>query len=171
MEDVVRQLVWKPYAQGRRRMRLAGLYGRRKILAEVRRAWLATASPGAVDRSMRTLGLSGVVRAKKVYTTCPGSDAVRAPDLLDRDFTSDRPDRVWVADSTYVRTWAGFTYVAFIVDVFAQRIVAWNAATTMATDLVMTPLRMALWQREREGHPVEPESLISHSVRAVNIHL
>lgn len=137
-------------------MQPAGLYGRRKMLAEVRRAWLATASPGAVDRAMRTLGLSGVVRATKVYTTSPGSDAVRAPDLLDRDFTSDRPDRVWVADFTYVRTWVGFTYVAFIVDVFAQRIVAWNAATTMATDLVMTPLRMALWQREREGCPVEP---------------
>ena len=163
VEDVVRQLVWKPDAQGRRKMQPAGLYGRRKMLAEVRRAGLATASPGAVDRTMRTLGLSGVVRAKKVYTTSPNSDAVRAPDLLDRDFTSDRPDRVWVADFTYVRTWAGFTYVAFIVDVFAQRIVAWNAATTMATDLVMTPLRMALWQRDREGHPVEPKSLISHS--------
>ncbi len=163
VEDVVRQLVWKPDAQGRRKMQPAGLYGRRKMLAEVRRAGLPTASPGAVDRAMRTLGLSGVVRAKKVYTTSPDSGAVRAPDLLDRDFTSDRPDRVWVADFTYVRTWAGFTYVAFIVDVFAQRIVAWNAATTMATDLVMTPLRMALWQRDREGHPIAPKSLISHS--------
>ncbi len=59
-----------------------------------------------------------------------------------------------------MRTWAGFTYVALIVDVFAQRIVAWNAATTMATDLVMTPLRMALWQRDREGNPIEPKSLV-----------
>ncbi|MBB1014803.1 DDE-type integrase/transposase/recombinase [Dietzia kunjamensis] len=89
--------------------------------------------------------------------------STEAPDLVDRDFTSDRPYRLWVADFTYVRTWAGFTYVAFIVDVFAQRIVAWNAATTMATDLVITPLRMALWQRDREGHPIEPKSLISHS--------
>ena len=101
-------------------MQPAGLYGRRKMLAEVRRAGLATASPGAVDRATRTLGLSGVVRAKKVFTTSPNSDAVRAADLLDRDFTSDRRERVWVAD---------FTYVAFIVDVFAPRIVGWNAAT------------------------------------------
>ncbi|MGV2968436.1 MULTISPECIES: hypothetical protein [unclassified Mycolicibacterium] len=90
-------------------MQPAGLYGRRKMLAEVRRAGLATASPGAVDRAMRTLGLSGVVRAKKVYTTSPNSDAVRAPDLLDRDFTSDRPDRVWVAD--FVRREALFDRV------------------------------------------------------------
>jgi putative transposase len=62
-----------------------------------------------------------------------------------------------------VRTWAGFTYVAFIVDVYAQRIVAWHAATTKHTDLVMIPLRMALWQRDREGHPTEPGELIHHS--------
>src|SRR5699024_12667520 len=102
-------------------------------------AGLPTASPGAVDRSMRTLGLSAALRSKRVYTTVADPDVVRAPDLVDRDFTSDRPDKLWVADFTYVRTWAGFTYVAFIVDVFAQRIVAWNASTTMATNLVMTP--------------------------------
>ncbi len=66
-------------------------------------------------------------------------------------------------DFTYVRTWAGFVYVAFIVDVFAQMIVAWNAATTKQTDLVMTPLRMALWQRAREGHPIVPGTLIGHA--------
>ena len=102
-------------------------------------------------------------RAKKVYTTVADPDVVRAPDLLDRDFTSDRPDRVWVADFTYVRTWAGFVYVAFVVDVFAQRIVAWNAATTRHADLVTIPLRMALWQRDREGRPVAPKTLINHS--------
>lgn len=163
VEDVIRKLVWQPDEQGRRKMQPAGLYGRRKMLAEVRRTGLAAASPGAVDRVMRTLGLSGVVRAKKVYTTVADPDVVRAPDLLDRDFTSDRPDRVWVADFTYVRTWAGFVYVAFVVDVFAQRIVAWNAATTRHADLVTIPLRMALWQRDREGRPVAPKTLISHS--------
>ncbi len=66
-------------------------------------------------------------------------------------------------DFTYVRTWAGFSYVAFIVDVFAQKIVAWHACTSKATDLVMVPLRMALWQRDREGHPVVPGELIKHS--------
>lgn len=144
-------------------MQPAGLYGRRKMLAEVRRAGLATASPGAVDRVMRTLELSGVVRAKKVYTTVADPDVVRAPDLVDRDFTSDRPDRLWVADFTYVRTWAGFVYVAFVVGVFAQRIVAWNTATTRHADLVTILLGMTLWQRDREGHAVAPKTLISHS--------
>ena len=83
VEDVVRKLVWQRDDRGRRKMQPAGLYGRRKMLAEVRRAGLATASPGAVDRVMRTLGLSGVVRAKKVYTTVADPDVVRAPDLLD----------------------------------------------------------------------------------------
>jgi putative transposase len=68
-----------------------------------------------------------------------------------------------VSDFTYVRTWTGFAYVAFIVDCFAQKIVAWHAATTKTTDLVMTPLRMALWQRSRERRAVEPGQLISHS--------
>ena len=78
--------------------------------------------------------------------------------------TSRKADRAPRSDPyTYVRTWAGFTYVAFIVDVYAQRIVAWHAATTKQTDLVMIPLRMALWQRGREGHPTEPGELIHHS--------
>ena len=68
-----------------------------------------------------------------------------------------------MTDFTYVRTWAGFVYVAFILDVFAQRIVAWHAASTKDVDLVMTPLRMALWQREHEGHPVQARELIHHS--------
>ncbi len=112
---------------------------------------------------MRTLGLSGVRRDKGVRTTIPAKDGIRAGDLLDRDFTAPAPDRTWVTDFTYVRTWAGFTYVAFIVDVYAQRIVAWHAATNKQTDLVMIPLRMALWQRGREGHPTEPGELIHHS--------
>ena len=70
---------------------------------------------------------------------------------------------MWVADFTYVRTWAGLVYVAFVVDVFAQRIVGWHASSSMRTDLVMTPLRIAQWQRDREGHPVSPGALISDS--------
>ena len=83
--------------------------------------------------------------------------------LLDRDFSAAAPDRTWVTDFTYVRTWAGWVYVAFILDCYAQRIVAWHASTTKETELVMTPLRMALWQRGRDGHPVGPEQLIHHS--------
>lgn len=86
VEDTVRKLVWQPDGQGRRKMQPAGLYGRRKMLAEVHRAGLTTASPGAVDRVMRTLGLSGVLRSKKVYTTSSDPDGVRAPDLVDRNW-------------------------------------------------------------------------------------
>lgn len=112
---------------------------------------------------MRTLGLSGVRRDKRVRTTIPAQDGKRAGDLLDRDFSAPAPNRVWVTDFTYVSTWAGFVYVAFILDCFAQRIVAWHASTSKVTDLVMTPLRMALWQREHEGHPVVADELIHHS--------
>lgn len=78
----------------------------------------------------------------------PGRDADRPGDLVNRQFRAEAPNRVWVADFTYVRTWAGFSYVALIVDVFAQRIVAWHAATDKHTDLVLTPLRIALWDRQ-----------------------
>jgi putative transposase len=162
VEDIVRSLAWTVGDDGRRRLTPEGLYGRRKMTALVRRS-LPDASRGAVDRAMRSLSLTGVVRAKGVRTTIPGTDGRRAGDLLNRDFTAQAPNRTWVMDFTYVRCWAGFVYVAFVLDVFAQRIVAWNAATTKATDLVMTPLRMALWQRDREGHPVEPGELIGHA--------
>ncbi|GAA1344004.1 hypothetical protein GCM10009594_19530 [Kocuria palustris] len=112
---------------------------------------------------MRTLGLEGTRRAKKIRTTIPGPDGKRAGDLLNRDFTAPAPNRVWATDFTYVRTWAGFVYVAFVVDVFAQRIVGWHASSSMRTDLVMTPLRIALWQCAREGNPVSPGNLIHHS--------
>jgi putative transposase len=137
VEDAVRELAWTIDDDGRRRLTPEGLYGRRKMTALVRRT-LPGASRGAVDRAMRTLGLHGVVRAKGVRTTIPAADGKRAGDLLNRDFTADAPNRTWVMDFTYVRCWAGFVYVAFVLDVFAQRIVAWNAATTKQTDLVMT---------------------------------
>jgi transposase InsO family protein len=160
--DLVRDLAWRVDEQGRRRLTPEGLYGRRKMTALVRRV-LPEASAGSVDRAMRALGLSGIRRAKGVRTTIPAKDGRRAGDLLNRDFTALAPNRTWVMDFTYVRTWAGFVYVAFIVDVFAQMIVAWNAATTKQTDLVMTPLRMAVWQRAREGHPIVPGELIGHA--------
>ena len=141
-----------------------GLYGRRKMTALVRRDRLPDASAGAVDRAMRLLGLSGVRRDKHVRTTIPAKDGVRAGDLLNRDFTAAAPNRVWVTDFTYVRTWSpAWVYVAFIVDVFSQRIVAWHASTSKATDLVMIPLRMAIWQRDHEGHRVVASQLVHHS--------
>jgi transposase InsO family protein len=160
--DKVKDLAWTVEDQGRRKMTPEGLYGRRKMTALVRRS-MPQASPGSVDRAMRSLGLVGIRRSKKLRTTSPAADGKRAADLLDRDFTAPAPNKVWVTDFTYCRTWAGFVYVAFIVDVFAQRIVAWHAATTKDTDLVMTPLRMALWQRDRDGNPTKRGELICHS--------
>ena len=162
--DAVRDAAWKVDERtGRRRLTPEGLYGRRKMLAFLRRNGHTDASPGSVDRAMKALGLNGVRRSKGIRTTIPGKDGHRAGDLLNRDFTAAAPNQAWVTDFTYVRTWAGFVYVAFILDVFSQRIVAWHAATCKDTELVMTPLRMALWQRDRDGHPVVPGELIHHS--------
>jgi putative transposase len=148
---------------GRRRLTPEGLYGRRKMTAYLRRNGFPDIAACTVDRCMRILGVQGVRRGKKVRTTIPAKDGRRAGDLLDRDFTAAAPNRVWVADFSYVRTWLGFVYVAFILDVFAQRIIAWHAATSKVTDLVMIPLRMALWQRAYEGQPAELGQLIHHS--------
>lgn len=162
--DAVRDLAWvSDERTGVRKLTPEGLYGRRKMTALVRRRRLPEASAGSVDRAMRALGLSGVRRDKGIRTTIAAKDGKRAGDLLDRDFTAEAPNRVWVTDFTYVRTWAGWVYVAFILDVFAQRIVAWHAATCKDVDLVMTPLRMAVWQRDHDGRPVVGAELIHHS--------
>ena len=165
--DAVRDIAWTTrvdrHGVAVRKLGPEELYGRRKMTAYLRRTAIPEASAGSVDRAMRTLELTGVRRDKGTRTTIPAKDGTRAGDLLDRDFTAAAPNRTWVTDFTYVRTWAGFVYVAFIVDVFAQRIVAWHAATTKQTDLVMIPLRMALWQRGREGHPRIAGELIHHS--------
>ena len=164
VQDKVRGLAWTLNRHGRRKLTPEGLYGRRKMTALIRtQPGFEDTSAGAVGRAMTALGLAGVRRDKGVRTTIPGKDGHRAGDLLNRDFTAPCPDHTWVMDFTYVRTWAGFVYVAFIVDVYAQRILAWNAATSMTTDLVLTPLRMALWQRGRQGHPIQPGQLRAHS--------
>jgi putative transposase len=139
-----------------------GLYGRRKMTHWLRRQGHEVAFC-TVDRLMRDLGMNGVRRGKTVRTTIPAKDGRRAGDLLDRNFTAPAPNLRWVADFTYVRTWAGFVYVAFVVDVFAQRVVGWHVATTKVTDLVLTPLRIALWDRDRQGTPVVPGQLLHHS--------
>ena len=160
--DLIRSLAWTTDPYGRVKLAPEGLYGRRKMTALVRRT-MPAASPGSVDRGMRLLGLSGIRRSKGIRTTIQAKDGKRAGDLLNRDFTAAAPNRVWVTDFTYVRCWAGWVYVAFILDVFSQRIVAWHAATSKETELVMVPLRMALWQRDREGHQVGAGQLIHHS--------
>lgn len=164
--DAVRAAAWTIVEVGGRDRRVLtpeGLYGRRRMTALIRRTTLPATSRGAVDRAMRALGLSGIRRDKCIRTTIPAKDGVRAGDLLNRDFTAPRPDHTWVMDFTYCRTWAGWVYVAFIVDVYSQRIVAWHAQTTKHVDLVMIPLRIGLWERGRQGHPIAPQQLRAHS--------
>lgn len=139
-----------------------GLYGRRKMHAAVLRR-MPDATMGAVIAGMKSLGLSGVRRGKKVRTTIPNPAAARAADLLDRNFTTDAPDTVWVADFTYVRTHTVFTYVSFVVDCCAQKIVRCNASIRHDVELVELPVRRALWHRENDGTPIERGQLIAHS--------
>ena len=161
--DAVREAAWRIDHQGRRRMTPEGLYGREKMRAYLDRTRMPGVSYGAVDRAMKTLGLNGIRRSKGIRTTIPSADGIRAGDLLNRQFHAAEPNRVWVTDFTYVRTWAGWVYVVFIIDVFSRRIVAWHASTSKDVSLVTTPLRMALWQRTRDGHPVKDGELIHHS--------
>ncbi len=139
-----------------------GLYGRRKMLVHLRNTGHVVGKH-TVDRLMRDEGLHGAVRGRRHRTTIPGGRNVeRAPDLLDRDFTAEAPNRKWVTDFTYCRTWAGFVYVAFVVDCFSRAIVGWHAATVKDTAMVTTALKMALWRRDHGGHPVA-DGLIHHS--------
>ncbi|MGM5068983.1 IS3 family transposase [Rhodococcus qingshengii] len=139
-----------------------GLYGRRKMTAYLRRKGHHVAAC-TVDRLMRDEGLNGVVRGRQHRTTIPGGkDSRRAPDLLDRDFTAEAPNRTWVTDFTYCRTWAGFVYVAFVIDCFSRAIVGWHASTVKDTGMVTTALKMALWRRDHGGHRVG-DGLIHHS--------
>lgn len=107
---------------------------------------------------MREAGLAGVRRGKTKFTTRRDDEAPRAPDLVDRDFSATAPNELWVCDFTYVRTWRGFCYVAFIEDVFSRMIVGWSLHTHMRTSLVTEALEMALWRR---GVPLQ--GLVHHS--------
>jgi putative transposase len=137
------------------------VYGADKIWRALHREGIPAARC-TVERLMRELGLSGARRGKKIRTTVQNKDGQRAGDLLDRDFTAPAPNRRWVADFTYVSSWAGTVYVAFVVDVFSRAIVGWSAAMTKTTPLVLDALEMALWRRDRDGRPVGP-GLIHHS--------
>jgi putative transposase len=139
-----------------------GMYGRRKMTAHLRRQGHQVAAC-TVDRLMRDEQLSGLVRGGKHRTTVStGQDGRRAPDLLDRDFTAAAPNRKWVTDFTYCRTWSGFVYVAFVIDCFSRAIVGWHATQVKNTALVTTALKMALWRRDHEGRHVG-DGLIHHS--------
>src|SRR5215218_7065732 len=111
---------------------------------------------------MRRYGLEGVRRGRRRRTTIPDEQASRPTDLVDRDFSADAPNRLWVADFSYVMTWSGVVYVAFAIDAFSRRIVGWKADTTMKTSLVLDTLEMALWSRQRQGVPLA-EGMICHN--------
>jgi putative transposase len=137
-------------------------YGARKVWWQLRREGFDVARC-TVERLMSRDGLQGAVRGKKRRTTIPDNGQVgRAPDLVDRDFSAPAPNRLWVADFTYVATWSGVVYVAFVIDAFSRRIVGWKANTTMKTSLVLDTLEMALWARDHHGEPVT-DGLIVHS--------
>ena len=113
---------------------------------------------GSVERLMRELGLRGVVRGKPKRTTTPDPQAQRPADLVKRDFTASRPNQLWVADLTYVRTWSGFGYVAFIIDAYSRLIVGWQLAGHLRADLALDALEMAIWRRDRRL-----DGLVHHS--------
>jgi putative transposase len=126
------------------------VYGARKVWLALNREGMPVARC-TVARLMRELGLRGARRGKRVRTTVPDPAAARPADLVRRQFSPAAPDRLWVADYTYVPTWAGMVYVAFVIDAYSRRILGWRAATAMRTALVLDALEQALWTRRREG--------------------
>lgn len=136
------------------------LYGARKIWHVLLRDNEEVARC-TVERLMRRLGLKGVLRGKKVVTTNPDSSQQCPDDKVNRHFKADRPNQLWVSDFTYVPTWSGTVYVAFVIDVFARRIVGWRVSTSMATQFVLDALEQAIWQRKTPDN----KELIHHSDR------
>ena len=126
-----------------------GVYGARKIWLQLNREGIPVARC-TVERLMQELGLAGVRRGKRVRTTVPGA-AARPADLVRRQFSPPSPDRLWVADFTYVPTWTGMGYVAFVIDACSRRILGWRAARSMKTALVLDALEQALWTRRHSG--------------------
>ena len=136
------------------------VYGADKVWMQMNREGAAVARC-TVERLMRQLGLQGVRRGKVVRTTVGDPKAPCPLDKVNRQFKAQRPNQLWVSDFTYVSTWQGWLYVAFVVDVFARRIVGWRVSTSMTTDFVLDALEQALYARqpERDG------SLVCHSDR------
>ena len=123
------------------------VYGRRKIKAALRREHGLVVDKDRIARLMRELGIRGATRSKTTITTRADKTSPRAPDLVNRRFHAERPNELWVSDFTYVATWSGFVFSAFIIDVFSRRIVGWRTAASMTTPLVMDALEMAVYSR------------------------
>ncbi|KHE74657.1 hypothetical protein AS25_05640, partial [Kocuria marina] len=118
-----------------------------------------------VHRLMRAAGLRGIIRAKGPRTTVAGTGPETRPDLVERSFTAAAPDRLWVADITYCRTFAGWVYAAFVIDVFSRRVVGWQLSTSLRTDLALDALEMGLWTRSHDGH--DTSGVVHHSDKGV----
>lgn len=138
-----------------------GVYGVRKVWRQLVREGFVVARC-TVERLMRSLGLAGVVRGRRHRTTIPDDTTPRAEDLVQRNFRAVAPNRLWVADLTYVRTWSGFVYVAFIIDAYSRAIVGWHVSQSLHADLVLTALEHALWARRGPFN-----GLVHHSDRGV----
>ncbi len=133
-----------------------GVYGVRKVWRQLRREDVLTARC-TVERLMRQMGLQGVVRGRRGRTTVADDSAALPCDLVERNFKAQRPNALWVADFTYVATWSGFVYTAFVIDVLARRIIGWRVARSMRTELVLDALEQAIWSR------CPPAGTIHHS--------
>jgi putative transposase len=136
-----------------------GVYGAGKVWRQLHREGIVVARC-TVERLMGELGLQGVRRGKTRRTTTPDATAPRPADLVERDFSATRPNQLWVADLTYVATWSGFVYVAFIIDAFSRFLVGWQASRSLRTDLALDALEMAIWRRQ-----ARLDGLVHHSDR------
>jgi len=139
-----------------------GVYGMEKVWRQLNREGIKVGRD-RVARLMHDLHLSGVVRGKKKRTTVPDEVSPRPADLVERNFTAAAPNALWVADLTYVSTWTGFVYVAFVIDVFSRFIVGWRVSNSLHTELALDALEMAIWRRQRQ----DLTGLIHHSDRGV----
>lgn len=145
-----------------------GLYGVRKVHAQLAREGGVAGRPVSrrlVERLMRSAGLQGARRGRAFRTTRADTSVPRPPDLVRRDFTAPAPNRLWVVDFTYVPTWSGMAFTAFVSDVFSRRIVGWRTAASMPTALPLDALEMALWTRHSQGHTTDGrlDGLVHHS--------
>jgi putative transposase len=137
-----------------------GVYGARKVWRQLNREGVPVGRD-RVARLMRASGLVGVRRGKFKRTTIADPTVERPSDLVDRQFAATASNRLWVADITYISTWSGFNYVAFVTDVFSRRIVGWRVSTSLRADLALDALEMAIWARK------DISELIHHSDRGV----
>ena len=145
-----------------------GLYGIRKVHAALAREGGVdgiAVSKRQVARLMRTAGLQGARRGRRFVTTRRDGSATRPPDLVKRKFSAEKPNKLWVVDFTYVPTWSGMVFTAFVSDVYSRRIVGWRTAASMPTSLPLDALEMALWTRQRQGHSSDGrlDGLVHHS--------